>query len=166
MSSTAAQHNVNMFKYQMAKELETCKQCKATQSRNCDWQWNSNLLTEMDGSGQQHRARIHDYNGCIYWFSPIVSNSVNEILTGILTLQKTAKHSLTRMMSPPLTVETLCSPSPPPQGSLGIPSRPLSPMDTSTLSLITVETQRAICSQQTSVLSMNPPIKLHYYHLR
>lgn len=101
MSSTAAQHNVNMFKYQMAKQLETCKQCKATQSRNCDWQWNSNLLTEMDGSGQQHRARIHDYNGCIYWFSPIVSNSVNDILTGILTLQKTAKHSMTRMMSPP-----------------------------------------------------------------
>lgn len=37
--------------------------------------------------------------------------------------------------------------------SLRIPTRPLSPMDTSTLPLITVETQRAVCSQQALVQS-------------
>lgn len=31
----------------------------------------------------------------------MVSNGVNDILTGIFTLQNTAKHSMTRMMSPP-----------------------------------------------------------------
>lgn len=44
------------------------------------------------------------------------------------------------LISLSMAAEKLSSPSPPPPHSLGIPLRPPSPMDTSTLPLITVET--------------------------
>lgn len=101
----------------------------------------------------------------MWYITVLMSCDVNDFLSSIFSLQRISKHSVpfpifSSFLSPLgfglflfLAVELLGSPSPPPQRSLGISSHPPSPMDTSALPLITVETYLTVCSQQASVHS-------------